>query len=131
MTSRAASARMTSTSTARPSWSRRWSPWHENSAARSPRCRNGGPNLSIDPIDGEALDDAVLDQAAQLEQLLPVVMRQLFTADPAHPVTDLPFGQFRLCVLLHQRGKRTMSHLGDELGISVSAVTQMADRLER
>jgi DNA-binding MarR family transcriptional regulator len=87
--------------------------------------------LSIDPIDGEALDDAVLDQAAQLEQLLPVVMRQLFTADPAHPVTDLPFGQFRLCVLLHQRGKRTMSHLGDELGISVSAVTQMADRLER
>jgi DNA-binding MarR family transcriptional regulator len=58
-------------------------------------------------------------------------MRQLFTTDPTHPVTDLPFGQYRLCVLLHQKGQRTMSQLGDELGISVSAVTQMADRLER
>jgi DNA-binding MarR family transcriptional regulator len=87
--------------------------------------------LSNESMEGNGVGDAVLTQAAQLEQLLPVVMRQLFTADPAHPVTDLPFGQFRLCVLLHQRGRRTMSQLGDDLGISVSAVTQMADRLER
>lgn len=81
-----------------------------------------------------AVTDAALDlweQAVELERLLPVVMRQIFTTDPDHPTSDMPFGQFRLCILLHADGPRTMSHIGEELGISVSAVTQMADRLEK
>ncbi|MDX1934034.1 MAG: MarR family transcriptional regulator [Capsulimonadales bacterium] len=70
-------------------------------------------------------------QAAELERLLPIISRQLFSTDPAHPIADLPLGQFRLCTLLHKEGRRTMSQIGEDLGISVSAVTQMADRLER
>lgn len=87
------------------------------------------PNVESTPVTDAALE--LWGQAVELERLLPVLMRQIFTTDPDHPTTDMPFGQFRLCVLLHSNGPRTMSHIGDDLGISVSAVTQMADRLEK
>ena len=70
-------------------------------------------------------------QAAQLERVLPAVMRHLFSTDMAQPLAELPLAQMRLCVLLQNEGRRTMSQIGDELAISVSAVTQVADRLER
>jgi DNA-binding MarR family transcriptional regulator len=77
-------------------------------------------------------DEALLAaQASKLESTLPGILRQLFWVDPAHPLAELPLGQFRLCILLGREGRRTMSQVGDSLGISVSAVTQMADRLER
>ena len=74
-------------------------------------------------------DDHLLEQAAQIECLLPKLMRRLLTLDPSHPVHELPLAQLRVCVIL-QSGPKTMSALSDELGISVSAVTQIADRLE-
>jgi len=72
----------------------------------------------------------LFEQAAQLESLLPKLMRRLFTLDTSHPATELPLAQLRVCSIL-QGGPRTLSAIGDELGISVSAVTQIADRLER
>ena len=75
--------------------------------------------------------DTLHAQAAQLEGLLPTIARLLFATDPNSPLTDLPIAQLRLCGLLSREGRRTMSQIGEELGISVSAVTQMADRLEK
>lgn len=75
-------------------------------------------------------DDTLLALAAQLECLLPRLMRRLFTLDPNHPAMDLSLAQLRVCTLL-QAGPRAMSAISEELGISVSAITQIADRLER
>jgi DNA-binding MarR family transcriptional regulator len=75
-------------------------------------------------------DDTLLDQAAQLECLLPLLARRLFTLDANHPAMELPVAQLRVCTLL-QAGPRPMSAISEELGISVSAITQIADRLER
>jgi DNA-binding MarR family transcriptional regulator len=69
-------------------------------------------------------------QAALLEQLLPQLMRHLFALDPEHPAMELPLAQLRVCTIL-QSGPRSISALGEELDTSVSAVTQIADRLER
>jgi DNA-binding MarR family transcriptional regulator len=69
-------------------------------------------------------------QAAELESLLPALMRKLFTLDPDSPVSDLPIAQLRVCTLL-QAGTRSLSMLSQDLDISVSAMTQIADRLER
>ncbi len=75
-------------------------------------------------------EESVFEQAVQLEGLLPKLMRRLFTLEPDHPVADLPVAQLRVCIIL-QAGPRTLSAIGEELGISVSATTQIADRLER
>src|SRR5438128_6688935 len=75
-------------------------------------------------------EDTLLTQAADLEALLPKLMRRLFTLDPSHPANELPVAQLRVCTIL-QAGPRTVSAISEELGISVSAVTQIADRLER
>jgi DNA-binding MarR family transcriptional regulator len=74
-------------------------------------------------------DDKLLEQAKQIESMLPRLMRRLLTLDPSHPVNELPLAQLRVCVIL-QTGAKTMSALSEELGISVSAITQIADRLE-
>ena len=84
------------------------------------------PNVAIEESEVE-----LTQQASELEHLLPAVMRHTFTLDPTHPLTEMPFGQFRLCTLLFREGKRTMSQVSEDLSISVSAVTQMADRLEK
>jgi DNA-binding MarR family transcriptional regulator len=75
-------------------------------------------------------DEVLLAQAAKLESLLPKLMRRLFTLDPSHPANELPVAQLRVCTIL-QAGPRTVSAISEELGISVSAATQIADRLER
>lgn len=77
------------------------------------------------------IDEEVEAQASRLEITLPAILRQLFWVNPSHPLAELPLGQLRLCILLYREGRRTMSQVGDSLSISVSAVTQMADRLER
>lgn len=70
------------------------------------------------------------EQAARLECLLPMTMARLFRLDKDHPLSEMPLAQLRICVYL-QGGPRTMSAISEEFKISVSAVTQMADRLER
>lgn len=68
--------------------------------------------------------------AACAEQLLPDIARRLFTLSPEDPLSHLPGAQLKLCSLL-LNGARTMSQLSEDLNISVSAVTQLADRLEK
>jgi DNA-binding MarR family transcriptional regulator len=45
------------------------------------------------------------------------------------PTTELPVRQFRVCAALFD-GARSMKELSHELGVSQSAITQIADRLE-
>jgi DNA-binding MarR family transcriptional regulator len=72
----------------------------------------------------------LLRQAADVEAILPRLMRQLFTLDVNDPTIELPVGQVRVCSILRE-GPRTMSAISKELGISLSGTTQIADRLER
>ncbi|MGO8670561.1 MAG: MarR family winged helix-turn-helix transcriptional regulator [Capsulimonadaceae bacterium] len=69
-------------------------------------------------------------QAAELEQLLPQLARRLFALDMDHPAAELSIAQLRICTIL-ENGATTMSDLGHALGISMSAVTQVSDRLVR
>jgi len=92
------------------------------------------PIGELDPASETDQDQDVLElvqeQALQLEGLLPVIHRKLFTLIPEHPSAEIPMAQLRTCSIL-QYGPRTMTSLSDELGISLSAMTQIADRMER
>jgi DNA-binding MarR family transcriptional regulator len=61
--------------------------------------------------------------------LLPRLMRQLFALEAGDPTSRLSVAQLRVCTAL-LAGPQAMSAIGRELGISLSAVTQIADRLE-
>lgn len=74
-------------------------------------------------------DGPLSEQAAQLADLLSRLMRAVFTLDASDPTMDLPVAQLRVCNLLND-GPRTISALAREMSITVSAVTQIADRLE-
>ena len=67
-------------------------------------------------------------QAQELTSLFLALTRQLLAVDDQ--AAELPLRQLRLCMLLYD-GPRAMSALSRELGVSQSAMTQIADRLER
>ena len=69
------------------------------------------------------------EEAVAIASLLPAIMRQLFIMDNDLAV-DLPLAQLRVCACL-QDGPLPMSALSRELGVTLSAMTQIADRLER
>ncbi|MDO8588838.1 MAG: MarR family transcriptional regulator [Armatimonadota bacterium] len=75
------------------------------------------------------IDQEALRQAAEIVDLAPRMMRRLFALDAEDPTTELPLAQLRLCGILRQ-GPLTMSAISRELGVSLSATTQLADRLE-
>jgi len=76
------------------------------------------------------MDNSInLEEAKEIASLLPVLMRQLFTLEDDLAV-DLPLAQLRVCAIL-LNGPLPMSSLSRELGVSLSAMTQIADRLER
>ena len=68
-----------------------------------------------------------LAEAKTIASLLPAIMRQLFAADD-HLAVELPLAQLRVCGMLYD-GPHPMSALGREIGVSQSAMTQIADRL--
>ena len=72
----------------------------------------------------------IAEQAARLEHLMPTILRRLFTLANAGLLADMPLAQLRICSYL-QDGPRSMSAVADELGISTSSVTQIADRMVR
>ncbi len=74
-------------------------------------------------------EERLAEQARAIAGYLPALMRQLFTFED-DAVDELPLAQLRVCGLLYAE-PRSMSALGRELGVSLSAVTQVADRLER
>jgi DNA-binding MarR family transcriptional regulator len=69
------------------------------------------------------------EQARTIAALLPALLRQLFTLDDG-VAGELPLAQLRVCGMLHD-GPLAMSSLSRELGVSLSAMTQIANRLER
>lgn len=75
------------------------------------------------------MDDTVaLEQARTIAVLLPTLMRRLAGPDD-DLVAKLPLAQLKVCGVL-QGGPRRMSSVSRELGVSLSALTQIADRLE-
>lgn len=70
------------------------------------------------------------EQSAEIVALLPKLMRRLSSIDVDDPAMYLPVAQMRVCGVLRD-GPRTMSCISKELGVSHSAMTQIADRLER
>jgi DNA-binding MarR family transcriptional regulator len=74
-------------------------------------------------------ESLLVEQAQAMADLLPTVMRRLFTFED-DAAEELPLGQLRVCALLYDE-PRLMSALSRELGVSLSAMTQIADRLER
>lgn len=74
-------------------------------------------------------DNLAEEQAEAIAELLPAIMRRLFAGD-GDPVSELPLAQLRVCAMLRQ-GARSMSAMSRELRVSLSALTQIADRLER
>src|SRR4051812_17023241 len=77
-----------------------------------------------------AQDPAIMEQAAKLEHLMPAILRRLFTLNDDGILANMPLAQLRICSYL-QDGPRSMSAVADELNMSTSAVTQIADRMER
>jgi DNA-binding MarR family transcriptional regulator len=69
--------------------------------------------------------------AARIELTLPRVTRRMFTLAINHPSGDLPIAQMRTCSYLLTAGPCPITEIADELGVTVSAATQIADRLER
>jgi DNA-binding MarR family transcriptional regulator len=69
------------------------------------------------------------EQAAAFVDFLQALLREL-TVGSNDPATELPLGQLRLCRVL-SNGLQSISAISRELGVSLSAITQIADRLER
>lgn len=86
---------------------------------------NGSRSLGGAMLPGKT---ASLDQPRRLSALLVSLAREMFGVDDH--VAELPLRQLRVCAILHQ-GPLSMSALSRELGVSLSAMTQIADRLER
>ena len=75
-------------------------------------------------------DKALREQGEAVVSLLSALMRRLFTLEADDPAMEIPGAQMRVCGILRD-GPMAMSALSAELGISHSAITQIADRLER
>lgn len=73
-------------------------------------------------------DGSIRSNAKRLRQSLFSLGRNLLTVDDS--TLDLPFRQFRVCLALYGR-TASMSAIGRELGLSLSSMTQIADRLDR
>lgn len=76
------------------------------------------------------METDIRKQSKNVACLIGKVMRGISKIDVDDPAMYLPLAQLRVCGFLN-KGPRTMSELGKELGISLSAITQVADRLER
>ena len=73
--------------------------------------------------------ETVADEALAASADLFALMKCIF-AMTDDPLAKLPLAQFRVCDLLYER-PRSLSELGRELKVTLSAITQIADRLER
>jgi DNA-binding MarR family transcriptional regulator len=69
------------------------------------------------------------EQAGTFVRLLQSLLREL-TTGTNDPAVELPLAQLRVCRVLCN-GRQSISAISRELGVSLSAVTQIADRLER
>lgn len=70
---------------------------------------------------------AVQAQARAMDNIFKAIGRRILVHDDA--ALDIPLRQFRVCAALFE-ASRSMKELSVELGVSQSAITQIADRLE-
>ena len=73
--------------------------------------------------------DHIFEQARTFVAQLQTLLREL-TVGSKDPAVELPLAQLRVCRVLCD-GPHSISAISRELGVSLSAVTQLADRLER
>jgi DNA-binding MarR family transcriptional regulator len=76
------------------------------------------------------VSDDLRDQAQLVTRAMPRVMRHLFALDEDDPAGMLSVAQLRVCAVLAE-GPVPMSTISRDLGMSLSAMTQIADRLQR
>lgn len=76
------------------------------------------------------MDESVLQDAQTVARLLPMLLRRFYPRGRDDAAGGLPLAQLRLCVALERRDW-TITELSRELNLSVSAVVQTADRVER
>lgn len=69
-------------------------------------------------------------EAADLSYMVSVLIRSVSRIDEGGEAMELPVAQLRMCGMLNA-GPKNMSALGKRMDISLPAVTQIADRLER
>lgn len=86
------------------------------------------PSFVPPPAGDDDAEEALGHQAAHLDQVLARIMFLLASKAGASS-SDLPLAQLRVCTLLID-GTWTVSALGREMGTTVSAMTQLIDRLE-
>jgi len=67
--------------------------------------------------------------AEELEELLPSILRQVYSGAEEEPFAELPVMQLRVVRSL-TRSHKTMSALGAELGMSSSRLAHLVSRLE-
>jgi DNA-binding MarR family transcriptional regulator len=68
-------------------------------------------------------------RAEVVEDLIPRFMRILYRSIQDSVLSDLPLAQMRIIRLLYS-GSRTVTALGEELDLTPSAITQLANRLQ-
>ncbi len=81
-------------------------------------------------VDVNVEQEALVLSAVRVEQLMPQLARRLYSLSSNHPLSDMPLGQLRICAIL-MHGPRTLTELSEEMNATVSAATQIADRMER
>lgn len=74
------------------------------------------------------MNETIQSQAQTAAAFLLQLVQGLFPGDD--PAAKLPVAQLRVCNNL-RGGRRSMSELSRKLGVSLSAMTQLADRLEK
>lgn len=75
-------------------------------------------------------ENNLMADAEMIESLLHSLLGCLTSGSNNESIADLPLAQLRLCNALCGKA-RSMSSVSKDLGTSLSAVTQIADRLER
>lgn len=76
------------------------------------------------------MNEAVaVEQSSKVASLVMALVRRLLSSEH-DPAAQMPLAQLRVCNVLYG-GSRSLSAIGRELRVSLSAMTQIADRLER
>lgn len=104
---------------------------HRNDHPNNGSSTNGSLSGTVNGHADSAVFDKQIaggDEAKRMTELLMSLMRDIFAVDDQ--ASELPMRQLRVCAMLYE-GSRSMSSLSRELGVSLSAMTQIADRLER
>jgi len=77
------------------------------------------------------MDDEIVASAKRVEAIFPRIARRLFALAVNHPAAELPVAQLRMCSHLLSAGTSSVTDVAEEIGVSLSAATQIADRLEK